>query len=167
MPVVVIDTNVLYAADDSSDPSCQATCLGKIQDVQVCRLQIALDEYDYILNEYARNTKTLDNTSVRKQFVNWLRAHRHTKCLLVGPQSADDTGVNFALFPPALAQANFHLDDRKFVAVALAAQQQIGQPVPILNAIDSDWCHHHASLVQNGIVVEFLCPDRVSPGNCP
>ncbi|MCL6533645.1 MAG: hypothetical protein K6U12_10270 [Armatimonadetes bacterium] len=103
---------------------------------------------------------------MRKQFVNWLRGYLYTRCLIVDPQPTDESRVNFRLFPAALEHANFHQDDRKFVAVAIAAQQATGQTVPILNAIDSDWCHHYALLLQNGIQVHFLCPDRMPSDEC-
>lgn len=78
IPIVVIDTNVLYAADALDDPDCQTEALGQAISARAGKERIALDEQGYILEEYARDTKTLDNTSVRKQFVNWLRAYQYT-----------------------------------------------------------------------------------------
>ena len=155
IPIVVIDTNVLYAADALDDPDCQTEALGQVISARTGKERIALDEQGYILEEYARDTRTLDNTSVRKQFVNWLRAYQYTQCVLVDPQPIDDSGANFGLFPSDPALADFHIDDRKFVAVALAAQKETGQPVPIVNAVDSDWCNYRAALQQNGVWCGF------------
>jgi hypothetical protein len=102
VPTVVIDTNVLYAADDLNDSLCQKASLEQIESVKMGKERIALDKQGYILEEYTRFAKTLDNTSVRKQFVNWLRAYSHTKCLQVDPQPTDNSGVNFSWFPATL-----------------------------------------------------------------
>lgn len=166
VPTIVVDTNVLYAADALDDHDCQTKALGQVISARAGKERIALDEQGYILEEYARDTRTLDNTSVRKQFVNWLRAYQYTKCMLVDPQPIDDSGADFGLFPSDPALANFHIDDRKFVAVALAAQKETGQPVPIVNAVDSDWCNYRAALQQNGVVVRFLCPHRMPQDEC-
>jgi hypothetical protein len=158
----VIDTNVLYAADDLNDSLCQKASLEQIESVKMGKERIALDKQGYILEEYTRFAKTLDNTSVRKQFVNWLRAYSHTKCLQVDPQPTDNSGVNFSWFPSDPALADFDQDDRKFVATSLAAQKETGQSVPIVNALDSDWCDYLAALQQNDVVCGFCarieCP---------
>lgn len=166
VPTVVIDTNVLYAADNLNDSLCQKASLEQIESVKMGKERIALDKQGYILEEYTRFAKTLDNTSVRKQFVNWLRAYSHTKCLQVDPQPTDNSGVNFSWFPSDPALADFDQDDRKFVATSLAAQKETGQPVPIVNALDSDWCDYLAALQQNGVVVRFLCPHRMPESEC-
>jgi hypothetical protein len=166
VPTVVLDTNVLYEADNLSDRICQKACFLQVEAIQKRRKQLAVDTYGYIMEEYARNTKNLDNTSVRKQFVNWLRSYLYTQCLRVDPQPIDNSGTNFKLFPSDSALEGFHLDDKKFVAVAIAAQQTLKQTVPILNAVDTDWCDYRAALLQHGVVVRFLCPHRMPSDEC-
>jgi hypothetical protein len=63
---------------------------------------------------------------------------------------------NFHEFPSDTRLASFDRSDRKFVAVAKASQKC----PTILNATDSDWWDHRVALAENGVVVEFLCPDQ-------
>jgi hypothetical protein len=53
-PTVVIDTNVLYAADDLNDSLCQKAPLEQIESVKMGKERIALDKQGYILEEYTR-----------------------------------------------------------------------------------------------------------------
>lgn len=57
----------------------------------------------------------------------------------------------FVDLPQALIDANFDRSDRKFAALARREQ------APVVNATDSDWLQHRATLVANGIRIEFVC----------
>lgn len=57
----------------------------------------------------------------------------------------------YADLPQALIDAKFDPADRKFAALANREQ------VHIINATDSDWLEHRATLEGNGIAVKFLC----------
>ena len=66
---------------------------------------------------------------------------------------------SFVEFPDDPELEKFDQSDRKFVAVALATPDQ----PPIVNAVDSDWLEFYEPLVKNGIKIQFLCPDVVTP----
>ena len=57
----------------------------------------------------------------------------------------------YADLPQALIDVNFDPGDRKFAALG------VREKAPVINATDSDWLIHHATLKSNGIHVEFLC----------
>ncbi|MCW5698437.1 MAG: hypothetical protein KIT00_01195 [Rhodospirillales bacterium] len=57
----------------------------------------------------------------------------------------------YADLPQALIDANFDPSDRKFAALAKR------EGAPVMNATDSDWLDHQATLANNGIYVEFIC----------
>lgn len=63
---------------------------------------------------------------------------------------------DFEEFPGDEELADFDRQDRKFVAVALTS---VNDPT-ILNAVDSDWWDHLEALNNNGVKVEFLCPEQ-------
>ena len=46
VPTVVIDTNVLYAADDLNDSLCQKASLEQIESVKMGKERIALDKQE-------------------------------------------------------------------------------------------------------------------------
>jgi hypothetical protein len=165
-PIVVLDTNVLYAADDRKDAECQRACIQQIKAITEGHQRLAVDTTRFILKEYCKDYESLSDQSYRRQFSIWIFRHLYTDCLRVNPQPIDDSGTNFKLFPSDPNLAGFHLDDRKFVAVAIAAQQKTGREVPILNAIDSDWCNYLAELQRNGVKVRFLCPHRMPSDEC-
>lgn len=54
-------------------------------------------------------------------------------------------------FPDDPELSGFDRSDRKFVALARR------ESVPVANATDSDWLHHHAILERHGIAVHFVC----------
>lgn len=166
IPTVVLDTNVLYAADDPSDGTCRHACTQQIKAIMTGYQRLAVDTTRFILKEYCKDYESLSDQSYRRQFSIWIYRHLHTECLLVDPQSIDNSDTNFKLFPSDSALEGFHLDDRKFVAVAVAAQQATGREVPILNAVDADWCEYRNALQRNGIRVKFVCPHRMPSDEC-
>ena len=64
----------------------------------------------------------------------------------------------FAEFPADEQLAKFDPSDRKFVAVALAADDA----PPILNASDTDWWLARDALGAHGLTVKFLCPELMA-----
>ncbi len=61
-------------------------------------------------------------------------------------------------FPDDPDLAGFDLNDRKFVAVALASKLD----PEILNASDTDWWIHRESLERNRVRIRFLCPQLMN-----
>ncbi|MBV8065477.1 MAG: hypothetical protein JOY73_08135 [Actinobacteria bacterium] len=51
--------------------------------------------------------------------------------------------------------ATFDRADRKFVAVALAHDDETVVAV----CVDSDWWDHRKALADAGVAIEFLCPE--------
>lgn len=57
----------------------------------------------------------------------------------------------YADLPQTLIDVKFDPSDRKFAA--LGSREQ----VPVVNATDTDWLGHRATLDANGIRVKFIC----------
>ena len=73
---------------------------------------------------------------------------------------APNDARGFEEFPGAPSLAGFDMDDRKFVAVALAS----GTGPEILNASDTDWWDFREPLERHGVRVNFLCPELMESG---
>ena len=73
----------------------------------------------------------------------------------------DEANDTFAEFPSDPSLTSFDHDDRKFVAVAIAAGTK--RRPPILDASDSDYSHYREALERHGVVVEELCPGILKP----
>ena len=154
---VVVDTNVAVVANNTKHPAgqdCVRSCLDALRYVRGdCR--VLLDDSDLILGEYRRHLCPSGQPGLGDAFFKWLFDNQgdpaHCRRISVHPHP--DRG--FEEFPPDPSLSSFDLDDRKFVAMALAS----GGSPQILNASDTDWWQYRRELKQNGVAVTFLCPD--------
>jgi hypothetical protein len=71
-------------------------------------------------------------------------------------------GTDFAEFPnDDEALVGFHKKDRKFIAVALAHQRDVGETSAILLAIDRGWLPFTDALATHGVNVDFICEEDI------
>ncbi|MCS7301129.1 MAG: hypothetical protein NZ556_06195 [Fimbriimonadales bacterium] len=146
---------------------CEEQCVQVIEQIQHGKQTLALDDSLLILAEYQENLRTAPNSLGYLFLRKWLDAHWH-EVVRVNIQPTDAEAGDFGVLQSHHSQlAGFDLSDRKFVATAIAAQAELNTSVPILNATDSDWCHHIRALHAIGVVVEFLCPELMpAPDEC-
>jgi len=167
MKRVIIDTNVLVAANGGANTTtsvdCQAKCVEFLNGFgnQMC---VRIDSSRLILGEYRRNiayTKQGAGDRFFKKLNQQLGAYLCEQVDITPTPPGYAEGGDFAEFPkddPALQ--NFDDDDKKFVAVALAQHP----PPPICHATDEDWWKHEQTLRQYGVIIDHLCPDQAPPG---
>jgi len=158
----IIDTNVLIAANGRDCPQVTPQCrLNSSQYLRNFQVQgiIVIDNRWLILNEYKNKVNQTGQPGIGDAFLKWVLTNQANfkRCEQVGINPLKDS--SFAEFPDDPELAKFDQSDRKFVAVALAS---IDRP-PIINAVDSDWLEFYEPLVKNGIKIQFLCPDVVTP----
>jgi hypothetical protein len=154
---VVMDTNVAVVANgkapQAGDP-CVENCITTLIDVRDSH-RVFLDEQGLILDEYRRRLSPSGQPGPGDAFFKWLWDNQghldHCRQISITPIK----GGNFEEFPDDPDLARFDPADRKFVAVAIAS----GEQPPILNASDTDWWAHRASLNRHGIEIRFLCPE--------
>jgi len=158
MPAVVIDTNVLVAANDKSEqagPDCVLACVEALEDVRAHRLTL-VDSGLRIFDEYRRNASLAGQPGLGDAFLKWLWSNqanpRHCEQVPITPK--DNDPQDFREFPNDPNLSRFDRSDRKFAAVALAS----GRQPEILNATDSDWWHFREHLEANGLQIVFMCP---------
>jgi hypothetical protein len=154
---LIIDTNVLIAAnkDDcpQASPNCVATCANFLMEVQKAGI-VVLDYGRLILSEYGH--KVYPNRSrVGDKFLKWLLVNQANPkhCRLIKITSLEEN--QFAEFPNDPDLAGFDPSDRKFVAVALTHPEKPS----IYNAVDSDWKIYQTALARNGVNIVLLCPE--------
>lgn len=170
MRTIVLETNVLMTASgfaEQAGKECIERCIYTIEQIQQGLLTLALDASLLILSEYQENLRATPNSLGYLFLRKWLDAHWHEVCS-VDIQPVNSKAGEFGVLQNHRRQlAHFDPSDRKFVAVALAAQVQQKTSVPILNATDSDWCEHLYALKGIGVAVEFLCPELMpTPDEC-
>jgi hypothetical protein len=157
---LIVDTNVPIVANQHQSPQasplCILACIDKLREIQIEHI-LVLDNNREIIREYIRNLHSSGQPGVGNAFLKWVLTNQANplRCELVELE-LDDQG-EYINFPKAEALAHFDLSDRKFVAVALT---HLAHP-PILNAVDTDWWHHRQVLAEQGVQVDFLCPEEM------
>jgi hypothetical protein len=163
MPASVIDTNVLSVAErrhPGASPECELECARLLDAVVQGDVAAVLDDENRILGEYRANVALKSGQlGVGGRFLIWLLNNRWTpeacEQVAIHVLSGSVDGCDFAEFPNDPALQTFDRNDRKFVAVAIASSLSPG----IENATDPGWWTHRVALANNGVRVEFLCPE--------
>jgi len=162
----VIDTNVLEVADgrhEKADAACVDACIEALEEAKTHI--VLLDEGRLIDKEYRRHfERPRDQGSPGHSFFKWLQQNidnpDHCRSIALTPRGRDG---DFEEFPDGEDLRGFDLDDRKFVAVALASKMD----PEILNASDTDWRNYRDALESRGVRIRFLCPDLMERDRPP
>ena len=155
---IIVDTNVAVVANgmtEQAGQTCMYACIGKLRQIIEGEHVLLLDSTYLIVEEYRNNLSLSGQPGFGDFFMLWVwesQANRRL-CRIVPVTPHDARG--FEEFPDDPDLASFDMDDRKFVAVALAS----GGSPQVLNASDTDWWHHREPLHRHGVDVVFLCPD--------
>ncbi|MFY9822377.1 MAG: hypothetical protein WAM82_13420 [Thermoanaerobaculia bacterium] len=154
-----MDTNVAVVANGKTPQAgdkCVETCIATLIAMRDHR-RVLLDDQGLILDEYRRHLSPAGQPGPGDAFFKWLWDNQgnqdHCRQISITPVKASSR--SFEEFPDDPELASFDPADRKFVAVALASEEQ---PL-VLNASDTDWWVHQAALSRHGIEVRFLCPE--------
>lgn len=149
MAVVVIDTNVLVAAagDANTSLNCEFAAYQFVLRLAQSTDWVAVDHNDAILGEYRNNLNQRANPqSIGFELYKQLHAEGRFDYQII---EFDPAG--HAVLPQNCQISD--LNDRKFVAVALAHPDHPN----IYNATDSDWQKDTQKLTACGVCVIELC----------
>ncbi|MBS0198581.1 MAG: hypothetical protein JSR77_17665 [Planctomycetes bacterium] len=160
---VVVDTNVAMVASGltpQADDRCVTACINRLAAIQNSG-GLLVDDLGLILLEYTRNLGHSGQPGAGHAFAKW--AHNHQAIpekvrRVAVTQRRGNAWRRFDQFPDRADLSTFDRSDQKFVAVALASNEN----PPILNAVDSDWWNHRAALRAAGVHVDFLCPQHAA-----
>ena len=163
MDAVIVDTNVIVIANDTDDKrkDCRDFCQTRIKQIRDQRETVVVDDNWRILGEYKDNTRPNTRKGVGDLFVKRLLQNLGNPeiCTMVHITSSAGNGTDFEEFPTDDALSSFDQDDRKFIAVALAHKQDIGQVPTILLAIDRGWLQFMDALAGHEVNVDLICEE--------
>lgn len=152
----IVDTNVAVVANGRNthaDEKCQLACINELMKIKEKGV-IYIDENGFILDEYGKNLNHSGSPGVGDYFYQYVFNNQGNteKCVKVSITPNDNS---FEEFPSNSELSGFDPDDRKFVAVAVAAKKK----PTILNAVDTrSWPIYGAILTTEKIKVKELCP---------
>ena len=157
---VVVDTNVAVVANGAHGPAgprCVRRSVDRLRQVlSDCR--VLLDDTQSILAEYRKNLSPSGQPGPGDAFFKLIHDNQSN------PEYCRTVAVNlhpdreFQEFPADPRLSPFDIDDRKFVAVALAS----GTDPQVLNASDTDWWEYRGLLGEHGVTIVFLCPELMT-----
>jgi hypothetical protein len=156
---VVVDTNVILVANGQHEDvgdTCVRSCAARLYAL-VQSGCIAIDDGFRILNEYQKKTSSLLGKRPGDVFVKWLLRNNANPARCAQVSLKHHSKRVFESFPDDERLAQFDPPDRKFVAVTVAHPERPA----ILQAADSKWLGWNNALLDNGVTVEFLCPDDI------
>jgi hypothetical protein len=152
----VFDENVLIVANGASDQADTQCQIRAIDALLLARDNLSvLFSYDF-LAKYHKHCSHSGAPGVGDAFFVWLRDNAGGLPHVVLEWDGNGSPV---LFPTDPGLAKFDFDDRLWVAGVLAH----GPPAHVVNCVDSDYSHHEAELLANGVSVHELCPQHLKP----
>lgn len=160
---VVMDTNVAIVANGKTEQAgqnCVRASINALETIKTAQ-RILLDQNGFILEEYRSHLSPSGQPGPGDAFFKWLWNNQANDevCRQVPLTPIVDSEQIFAEFPADPDLSRFDRSDRKFVAVALGS----GEEVPILNAVDTDWWNFREALARCRIVIQFICPEQMTP----
>ena len=155
MTSFVVDTNVAIVANGRgthADTQCQLTCVQRLNSL-VAGETVAIDDGNLILDEYKNHLNFSGGPGVGDVFFKHVfnNQYQGERVRRVAVTPAEDDQRGFEQLP----ENTFDRSDRKFLAVAVAAE------AVVLNATDSDWGEQAALMDTLGAEVNQLCPQHV------
>ncbi len=158
----IVDTNVMIVANrhaPQASLACVEQCIIRLHALESTG-KIVLDDNWHILSEYLHELSSTGQPGVGDAFFKWILRNRtnperceyHHLTPIYDSATASEP-VNFEEFPNNPALTGFDRTDRKMAALARVAN------TPVWNAVDSDWWDYRIALHQQGIDVDFVCPD--------
>ncbi|MCH7813991.1 MAG: hypothetical protein IID40_08215 [Planctomycetes bacterium] len=163
MKAYVVETNVAIVANNLPEKTPQANavcilaCIRKLREcLNILKAEsegrLVLDDAGRIQREYAAHLSRSGQPGVGDEFFFEVIQQEYGPCC--ERVSITAQGYSYEEFPSDPALAGFDPADHKFVAAALASEND---PI-VLNAVDSDWHNFAAALEAAGVRIDQLCP---------
>ena len=158
MITVIVDTNVPKVANGFSEQAsedCVEICVERLEQITTGEMKLALDDQRRIIDEYRRQLNPSGQPGFGDAFLKWVEMNwtNSERCDLVEIKPVDGSEIEFEKFPDDSELVDFDPDDRKFIAVVCAHEDN----PPILQAVDGKWRDFLDALHENGVTVEYLC----------
>ena len=166
MDAVIIDTNVIVIANDTDDErvDCRDRCHDRLEQILSHGETVVVDDGWRIFGEYEDHVNPNTRKGIGDIFVKTLLQNLKNPeiCTMIHITPLAGNGNDFAEFPnDDEALGGFHKKDRKFIAVALAHQRDVGETPTILLAIDRGWLPFTDALASHGVSVDLICEEDI------
>lgn len=159
MKAFVVDVNVPIVANGRSPQAnfdCQSACVDVLLGIVENGL-LVIDDQMQIIDEYRRYLSPSGQPGVGDAFMQWVWENQAVieHCEQV---HLTLTRAGFSEFPNDPRLRKFDPSDHIYVALVKASHHA---PI-VLNAVDPDWWEHREALLQNGVRINFLCPQNMT-----
>lgn len=149
-----MDTNVAIVANGQAahvSEACEKACRQELERIKNEECCLVMDLNGKIFNEYKRHLNFAGQPGPGDAFFKWVLDKQTISWVEIN----EDAHREYQEFPSDPQLATFDRADRKFVAVARAAN--MNNPPLILNASDTDWWNHRLAFANHNIHIKFLC----------
>lgn len=160
----VVDTNVATTANGANagaPPGCVAASARALLTVMK-RGHVFVDDAGLLVKEYRANLNARGAPGPGDVFFKWLLTHEYggerVTRVPITPKGGPNEDEDFEELPTPTDGTFFDPSDRKFLAVAAAAEER----PPVLQAFDSKWWGWRDALAALGLRVHFLCPRAIA-----
>jgi len=152
----IVDTNVPLVAQGEAEQmslNCQKECALFLEELFNGHIKLVIDSDYHLIGEYSNKMTKGSQAQYGNRFLKWILSNQanHSKIKTVDIHAVDQ--YNFEEVPQSLVDLGFDNSDRKFVAVAIANNNQ----AKIAQSADSKWIGWEEALKKEGIHVHFLC----------
>lgn len=156
MTEYIVDTNVPLVAQGSSiqmSNDCILNCASFLDQLFQGHFLLVIDNGYHLIDEYQNQMDKGTQYHYGNRFLKWVYTNQANpkKIKTVEINQLDE--FNFKEVPQSIIDIGFDNSDRKFIAVAIANQNQAS----IAQAADSKWIGWENDLEKEGIKVLFLC----------
>lgn len=156
----IIDTNVPLVAQGSAvhmSEDCIINCVDFLEKLFTNKFKLVIDTDYHLIGEYENRMSSGSRLEYGNRFLKWILTNQANpqKIKTVVINQLDE--FNFEEVPQSLIEIGFDNSDRKFIAVAIANNNQ----APVAQAADSKWIGWEEALINEGISVYFLCKEEL------
>lgn len=156
----IIDTNVPLVAQGTANHmtiDCSSKCAEFLEKLFVGKFKLVLDTEYHLIREYEIKMPKGSQSQYGNRFLKWIYNNQANPLKVKQVEIHQLDEYNFTEVPQRLVDIGFDNSDRKFVAVAIANNNQ----APIAQAADSKWIGWEEALNNEGITVRFLCKEEL------
>jgi hypothetical protein len=160
VPKCIVDTNVPKLANGHTADNmqgCVSACIDVIKMVVEGTHRLCLDDDGEIFEEYRKQLNISGQPKVGDVFLKWVHDNQWNDKKIVRVSLTRKGEYEYEEFPKSIDLEGFDKSDKKFVAVANSHPEK----PPILVASDHKWWNFKDILSDQGIVIQFLCPEHI------
>jgi hypothetical protein len=160
MTEYIVDTNVPLVAQGTAthmSDNCVFNCANFLLKLFEGEFILVIDNDYHLIGEYQNQMPKGSQAQYGNRFLRWIYTNQANpqKIKTVEINKLDE--FNFKEVPRSIIDIGFDNSDRKFVAVAIANENQAS----IVQAADSKWIGWEEALNKEGVSIHFICREEL------